>query len=227
MMSRYHLKDAVLDGGLPFEKAHGMTAFEYHGTNPRYNRVFNEAMKNHSTIITNKLLEFYTGFDGIGTLVDVAGGVGATIGAITSKYPHLMGVNFDLPHVISEAPSFPRVQHIGGDMFKAVPSGDAILMKWILHDWTDEQCTMLLRNCYNSLPAHGKVVIVECILPMSPDTTPEAQLSFEFDMMMLTHTPGGRERYMREYEVLSKSAGFTSVNTTYIYANTWALEFIK
>jgi flavonol 3-O-methyltransferase/caffeic acid 3-O-methyltransferase len=226
-MSRYNLKDAVLDGGLPFQKAHGMTAFEYQGTDPRFNRVFNEAMKNHSTIITNKLLEFYTGFDGIGTLVDVAGGVGATIGAITSKYPHLTGINFDLPHVISDAPPFPRVQHVGGDMFKAVPSGDAILMKWILHDWTDEQCTALLRNCYNALPAYGKVVIVECILPTSHDATPEAQLSFEFDMMMLTYTPGGRERYMREYEELSKSAGFTSVKTTYIYANTWALEFIK
>jgi hypothetical protein len=65
-MFRYNLKDAVLDGGLPFQKAHGMTAFEYQGTDPRFNRVFNEAMKNHSTIITNKLLEFYTGFDGIG-----------------------------------------------------------------------------------------------------------------------------------------------------------------
>uniref|UniRef100_A0ACD5WDY6 Uncharacterized protein n=1 Tax=Avena sativa TaxID=4498 RepID=A0ACD5WDY6_AVESA len=225
--SWYHLKDTVLEGGLPFERAHGMTTFEYHGTDPRFNHVFNEAMKNHSTIITNKLLEFYTGFDDIGTLVDVAGGVGATIGAITSKYPHITGINFDLPHVLSEAPPFPRVQHIGGDMFKKVPSGDAILMKWILHDWTDEQCVALLRNCYDALPANGKVVIVECILPTSPTTTPKAQRSFEFDMIMLTHTPGGKERDQREFEELSKSAGFTSVNTTYIYANSWVMEFIK
>ncbi|KAK1607286.1 hypothetical protein QYE76_030959 [Lolium multiflorum] len=227
MESWYHLKDAVLGGGLPFQKAHGMTTFEYQGTYPRFNHVFNESMKNHSTIITNKLLEFYTDFDGIGSLVDVGGGVGATIGTITSKYPRIMGINFDLPHVISEAPSFPRVQHIGGDMFKKVPSGDTILMKWILHDWTDEQCTTLLKNCYNALPAHGKVVIVECILPTNSEATPEAQLSFEYDMIMLTQTPGGKERYQREFEELSKSAGFTSVKTTYIYANAWAIEFIK
>jgi flavonol 3-O-methyltransferase/caffeic acid 3-O-methyltransferase len=223
------LKDAVLNGGLPFEKAHGMPAFKYHGTDPRFNRVFNEGMKNHSTIITKKLLESYTGFDGLRALVDIGGGTGATIHAITSKYPQLSGVNFDLPHVISEAPPYPGVRHIGGDMFKEVPSGaDAILMKWILHDWTDEQCATLLRNCYNALPPHGKVVVVECVLPVNPaDASRNAQAVFTVDMIMLTDTPGGKERYQREFEMLAKGAGFANVKATYIYANAWAIEFTK
>ncbi|RWW54681.1 hypothetical protein BHE74_00038725, partial [Ensete ventricosum] len=50
MESWYHLKDAVLDGGIPFNKAYGMTAFEYYGTDARFNKVFNEGMRNHSTI---------------------------------------------------------------------------------------------------------------------------------------------------------------------------------
>lgn len=47
---RYHLKDAdaVLDGGIPFNKAYGMTTFEYHGTGPRFNKVFNRAMSDRS-----------------------------------------------------------------------------------------------------------------------------------------------------------------------------------
>ncbi|KAF7075728.1 hypothetical protein CFC21_080483 [Triticum aestivum] len=225
--SWYHLKDTVLNGGLPFEKAYGMTAFDYQGTDPRFNRVFNEAMKTHSMIITKKLLEFYKGFDGVGTLVDVGGGVGATIHTILCRYPSIEGVNFDLPHVISEAPSFAGVHHIGGDMFKKVPSGDAILMKWILHDWNDEHCTTLLSNCYDALPAHGKVVIVEYILPVKPDETATAQRSFEADMIMLTHTPGGKERYLREYEELARSAGFASVKATYVYSNIWVIELNK
>ena len=56
-------------------------------------------------------------------------------------------------------------------MFQKVPSGDAILMKWILHDWSDEHCATLLKNCYDALPAHGKVVLVECILPVNPEAT--------------------------------------------------------
>ncbi|TVU42897.1 hypothetical protein EJB05_09321, partial [Eragrostis curvula] len=227
MESWYYLKDAVLDGGIPFNKAYGMTAFEYHGTDPRFNRVFNEGMKNHSVIITKKLLEFYTGFEGIGTLVDVGGGVGATLHAITSHHPQIKGVNFDLPHVISEAPPFPGVEHVGGDMFKSVPSGDAILMKWILHDWSDAHCATLLKNCYDALPAHGKVIVVECILPVDPEATPKAQGVFHVDMIMLAHNPGGKERYEKEFEDLARGAGFAGVKATYIYANAWAIEFTK
>ncbi|XP_062191784.1 caffeic acid 3-O-methyltransferase-like [Phragmites australis] len=227
MESWYYLKDAVVDGGIPFNKAYGMTAFEYHGTDPRFNRVFNEGMKNHSIIITKKLLEFYTGFEGVGTLVDVGGGIGATLHAITSHHSHIKGINFDLPHVISEAPPFPGVQHVGGDMFQSVPTGDAILMKWILHDWSDAHCARLLKNCYDALPAHGKVIIVECILPVNPEATPKAQGVFHVDMIMLAHNPGGKERYEREFEELARGAGFAGVKATYIYANAWAIEFTK
>ncbi|KAG2581686.1 hypothetical protein PVAP13_6KG071170 [Panicum virgatum] len=196
MESWYYLKDAVLEGGIPFNKAYGMTAFEYHGTDPRFNRVFNEGMKNHSV-------------------------------AITSRYPGIRGVNFDLPHVISEAPPFPGVEHVGGDMFKAVPAGDAILMKWILHDWSDAHCAAILKNCYDALPAGGKVIAVECILPVNPEATPKAQGVFHVDMIMLAHNPGGKERYEREFEELAKGAGFTGFKATYIYANAWAIEFTK
>nr|AAC18623.1 bispecific caffeic acid/5-hydroxyferulic acid O-methyltransferase [Lolium perenne] len=227
MESWYYLKDAVLDGGIPFNKAYGMSAFEYHGTDPRFNRVFNEGMKNHSIIITKKLLELYHGFQGLGTLVDVGGGVGATVAAIAAHYPAIKGVNFDLPHVISEAPQFPGVTHVGGDMFKEVPSGDAILMKWILHDWSDQHCATLLKNCYDALPANGKVVLVECILPVNPEANPSSQGVFHVDMIMLAHNPGGRERYEREFQALARGAGFTGVKSTYIYANAWAIEFTK
>uniref|UniRef100_A0A0E0LRF1 Caffeic acid O-methyltransferase n=1 Tax=Oryza punctata TaxID=4537 RepID=A0A0E0LRF1_ORYPU len=230
MESWYYLKDAVLDGGIPFNKAYGMTAFEYHGTDARFNRVFNEGMKNHSVIITKKLLELYTGFDsasGVSTLVDVGGGVGATVHAIVSRHPHIRGINYDLPHVISEAPPFPGVEHVGGDMFASVPAGDAILMKWILHDWSDEHCARLLKNCYDALPEHGKVVVVECVLPESTDATPREQGVFHVDMIMLAHNPGGKERYEREFRELARGAGFTGFKPTYIYANAWAIEFTK
>ncbi|CAI0453224.1 unnamed protein product [Linum tenue] len=133
MESWYHLKDAVLDGGIPFNKAYGMTAFEYHGTDPRFNKVFNKGMSDHSTITMKKLLESYTGFDGLKSLVDVGGGTGAVLSMILSKHPSIKGINFDLPHVIEDAPPLPGVQHVGGDMFASVPSGDAIFMKVVTH----------------------------------------------------------------------------------------------
>lgn len=103
---RYHLKDAVLDGGIPFNKAYGMSAFEYHGKDPRFNKVFNQGMSNHSTIIMKKILQIYDGFEGLNTVVDVGGGTGATLNMIISKHPSIKGINFDLPHVIEDAPSY-------------------------------------------------------------------------------------------------------------------------
>ncbi|CAI9086993.1 OLC1v1020943C2 [Oldenlandia corymbosa var. corymbosa] len=107
MESWYHLKDAVLEGGIPFNKAYGMTAFEYHGTDPRFNKVFNQGMSNHSTITMKKILEVYDGFRGLNTVVDVGGGTGATLNMIISKYPIIKGINFELPHVVEDATPYP------------------------------------------------------------------------------------------------------------------------
>ncbi|XBJ27663.1 hypothetical protein VPH35_004894 [Triticum aestivum] len=223
----YHLKDVMVDGGLPFNKAHGTSLFEYQGKDAHFNSVFNKNMKDHTTIIIKKLLEFYRGFDGVNTVVDVGGGVSTMIHAITSTYPCIRGINFDLPHVISEVLPSPHVQHIGGDMFKKVPPGDTILMKWILHDWNDEHCMILLRNCYDALPAQGKVVVVECILPVTSEAKLAEQVVLKVDMIMLTHSHSGKERYLNEFEQLAMGAGFKCVKTTYIYAGSWAIEFTK
>ncbi|MED6175788.1 Caffeic acid 3-O-methyltransferase 1 [Stylosanthes scabra] len=106
-----------------------MHVFEYTKIDPRFNEAFNKAMHNSSTILMKRIFDVYKGFDHINKLVDVGGGVGAIIKSITSKYPHIHGINFDLPHVIQLAPAYPGVEHFGGDMFECVPNGDAILMK--------------------------------------------------------------------------------------------------
>ncbi|KAJ9693869.1 hypothetical protein PVL29_009705 [Vitis rotundifolia] len=82
---RYHLNDAIL-GGIPFNWAYGMIAFEYPGTYQRFNKVFNEAMSNHTTLIMKRILQIYKGFEGLKVLVDVGGGIGVTLRIITSKY---------------------------------------------------------------------------------------------------------------------------------------------
>ncbi|TVU03659.1 hypothetical protein EJB05_50847, partial [Eragrostis curvula] len=229
-----YMTEAVLEGGgSPFNRAFDTASwFDYAGTDPRFNDLFNKAMEEHSVILTKKLLELYTGgFDGVRTLVDVGGGVGSTIHAITTRYPKIQGVNFDLPHVIAEAPAYypdVQVRHVGGDMFKEVPSGgDAILMKWMLNCWGDDHCAKLLKNCYDALPPHGKVINVECVLPVKLEATDSVQGLVAVDVSLLAYSPNGKERYEREFVELAKGAGFSSVKSTYIYANFWALEYTK
>ncbi|MBA0593573.1 hypothetical protein Gorai_010509, partial [Gossypium raimondii] len=226
-VSRYYLKDAVLDGGIPFNKAYGMTAFEYHGTDTRFNKVFNKGMSDHSTITMKKILDTYDGFQGLKTLVDVGGGTGATLSMIVSKYPTIKGINFDLPHVIEDAPSCPGVEHVGGDMFVSVPKGDAIFMKWICHDWSDEHCAKFLKNCYEALPDNGKVIVAECILPDYPDPSLATKLVVHIDCVMLAHNPGGKERTAKEFKALATGAGFQGFQIKCSAFGTNIMEFLK
>lgn len=107
---RYHLNDVILEGGIPFNRAYGMTAFEYPGTDQRFNGVFNRAMSHHTTLIMRKILDIYKGFEGLKVLVDVGGGIGVTLNIITSKYPHIKGINYDLPHVLADALSYSGIE---------------------------------------------------------------------------------------------------------------------
>ncbi|XP_031124994.1 caffeic acid 3-O-methyltransferase-like [Ipomoea triloba] len=225
--SWYALKDAVLEGGVPFNRTHGMHAFEYPGKDSRFNEVFNRAMHDHSAIAMKRVVECYKGFEGVKEVVDVGGGFGSTLSCIISKYPNIKGINFDLPHVIKEAPAIPGVEHIPGDMFESVPCGEIIFMKWILHDWDDEHCLKLLKNCWKALPESGKVVLVESILPEHPEKDVEYGSAFYADVLMMTMNPGGKERTHREFEALAKEAGFSALKAVCAVNAEWVIELYK
>ncbi|MED6154128.1 Caffeic acid 3-O-methyltransferase, partial [Stylosanthes scabra] len=87
--------------------AHGMQLFDYTKIDARFNEVFNKAMNSASFILMKKILDIYQGFENVNKLVDVGGGFGIITKLIISKYPHIHGINFDLPHVIEHAPAHP------------------------------------------------------------------------------------------------------------------------
>ncbi|XP_071904379.1 caffeic acid 3-O-methyltransferase-like isoform X2 [Coffea arabica] len=225
--SWYQLEDALRKGGDPFHRAHGTHAFEFLGSDPRFNEVFNKAMIHHTAIVINRMLERYKGFEHLKTLVDVGGGLGMNLNIITTKYPSLKGINFDLPHVIQHAPAYPGVEHVGGDMFESVPQGDAIFMKWILHDWDDDHCLKLLKNCYKALPDNGKVIAVDAILPVIPDDSARDKATCQADLIVVTQYKGGIERYETEFLALATAAGFKGISVKCFVCNLWVMEFYK
>ncbi|CAI9100565.1 OLC1v1037691C1 [Oldenlandia corymbosa var. corymbosa] len=209
--SWYELDNAILEGGVPFDRVYGMNQFEYNGTDPRFNELFNKGLTGLTSTTMKHLLNEYEGFEGLNTLVDVGGGFGVTLHKIVSKYPQIKGINFDLPHVVENAPSYPGVEHIGGDMFKSVPKGDAIFMKGVIHDWGDGQCLKLLKNCFEALPDNGKVIVIDFILPLKPDTTVFARTVCQTDNLMMAVNPGGKERPEVEFQALAIGAGFKGI----------------
>lgn len=222
----YHVKDAVLEGGIPFYKLHGMSPYAYYGTDSRSNKLFNNAMADMSTLVMKKIIGSYKGFEGISTLVDMGGNRGASLSMIISRYAHINGINFDLPHVVTDRSDFPGVTHVGGDMFESVPQGDAIFIKSVFHNWDDEHCLKFMKNCYAALPDHGKVIACEYIVPMIPATDDVTRMSYHFDLFMMIG-PYGKERTEAEFQALGKAAGFEGfriASSTYDFK---LIEFLK
>jgi len=101
----------ILEGRDAFNSAHGMKIFEYINSDQPFAELFNRAMSEPSTMIMKKVLDVYRGFEDVNTLVDVGGGNGTVLGLVTSKYPHIKGVNFDLAQVLTQAPFYPGIQY--------------------------------------------------------------------------------------------------------------------
>ena len=89
-------------------------------------------------------------------------------------------------------------------MLKSVPAGgDAYLLKNIIHDWGDEEAIAILRNCRRGMPADGKLLLGEIVLP--PGNEPHIGKLSDLEMMVLTE---GRERSEDEFRTLLAQAGF-------------------
>lgn len=207
-----HLHESVLEGCYTFNKAYSMSPWEYLGRSPQANKIFNDAMASNTRTVMASLAKIYEdGFKSMKSLVDVGGGTGSALSMIVKEHSHIRGINLDQPHVLATAPPITGVEHMEGNMFEEIPSADAVMMKWIIHDWEDEECVKLLRRSYEATPADGKVLIVEAVVGESKESeSMSRRLSLLYDIGMMVYTTGGKERTEKEFKALSQRAGFQS-----------------
>lgn len=97
-------------------------------------------------------------FSAFETIVDVGGGHGFLLTSILQNCPHLRGTLFDTALTIRQAKEqlSPELKERGdlieGNFFESVPAGaDVYVMKNVLHDWSDEQCISILKNCRQTM----------------------------------------------------------------------------
>jgi hypothetical protein len=199
---------SVQTGKPAWGHVHGAEVFDYLGANHDQSEIFNRAMTDMSTSIAPVVVEAYD-FSGFKTLADIAGGHGYLLAQILKANPDLKGVLFDVPSVIAGADSIlkkqgvaGRVEKVSGDFFESVPRADAYIMKHIIHDWDDERSVRILSNIRTAMPADGKVLIVETVVPEGN----QPHYSKLLDLEMLT-SPGGIERTAQEYSGLLGAAG--------------------
>jgi len=202
---------SVRTGEPAIDHLFGKNLFEYYATQLEESAIFDDAMTSISTVEAHAVAAGYD-FSGIGTLADVGGGRGYLLAKILEANPTMQGILFDQPHVVTGAPPLLRERgvdervHIqGGSFLETAPSGaDGMIMKHIIHDWNDEDCVRILRNCHGALPKGGRILIVEAVVP-APAQRGWAKL---LDLEMLVLTPRGRERNEEEYATLLQDTGF-------------------
>lgn len=206
-----NLLHSVRTGGSAFDHMFGMGLFDYLEQHVDASASFNRLMAEQTTAQARDILQVYD-FAGVDILVDVGGGHGALLAAVLRARPGMRGILFDLPQATARARTeleaagvADRCEIVEGDFFETVPEGgEAYLLKYILHDWDDEQCQKILGNCRRAMARGARLVVVESLIP--PGNEPHYGKYLDVSMLVITK---GRERTEQEYGSLFRETGFT------------------
>jgi hypothetical protein len=205
-----HFLQSVQTGETGFQQAFGMPVFDWLAGHPAEAALFNDTMVGVHGMEPAAVAAAYD-FSGFETIADVGGSTGNMLSTILGQHAGPRGILFDMPHVVRDAPALiqqrgltDRIRIEGGSFFESVPAGaDAYILSHIIHDWNEEQCVAILDNCRRAMNPHGRLLLVEMVLPSGDTPHPGKML----DMVMLV-TPGGQERTAAEYSALLDKAGF-------------------
>lgn len=214
MRSMLHLPEVVEEGGPSgFVREFGCGFFEYAAEHPEFASHYNELMELASRAHPEQFLGALGGYDfsRFSLVCDVGGGRGHFLCHVLEAVPQLEGVVFDLPAVVESdsrwAPKLgvsDRCTYVGGDMFDDVPTADGYVLKWILHNWGDEDCRRILSTVHEAAPADGRLFVLESVVP-GPEAAHDAK---RLDVTMMTQV-GGRERTEGEYATLLDRSDWT------------------
>lgn len=150
-------------------------------------------------------------------LADIGCGSGEVMAATLHRYPAMRGLLFDQAHVMERTrPNMDRARLADrcemhtGNFFDAVPAGaDAYIMRHIIHDWQDDRCITILGNIRRVIPATGRLVLIEAVVPAGNHPSP----SKLFDMFMMVF-PDGLERTEAQFRALLDASGFSLTEIT-------------
>tara|TARA_R100001509_G_scaffold8272_2_gene4693 strand:+ start:140 stop:793 length:654 start_codon:yes stop_codon:yes gene_type:complete len=193
-----------LKNGRPgFDQVTGENAWQHMQSNPETYSIFNEAMRDLSTSIS-PAVAVALDWSQYPMIADIGGGIGSQLVSILEAHPSCRGILFDQPNVVAEAPEHGQIERVGGDFFKDVPvRADAYVMRWLLHDWSDEESVAILTNIKKVASPSARLMLVESVIPETPDF--DMGKWMDLNMMMMAT---GKERTAAEFRDLLDRAGF-------------------
>lgn len=220
-------------GGVPHEAAWNMGRFEYLRAHPDQARGFDAMM---ATFPDNRQAAIAAAYDfsGATLIADIGRGNGAALRHILARFPAPRGLLLDRDDVVSVIQPVDllagRIAAIGGSFFDLIPSGaDIYMLIWVLHDWSDEDCSRILRACRRVMGPETVLLICEQIL--EPDPAQGRPTSYLVDMqmmtmLMMTMFGSAPERTQHEFANLLSESGFTLRRAIPTQSPIWIIEAV-
>ncbi|XP_030462833.1 trans-resveratrol di-O-methyltransferase-like [Syzygium oleosum] len=200
----------------PLHMKHGKSMWEIKVQDEKFNRCMNAAMASDGPVIARLMMDKCGRrlFEGLRTAIDVGGGIGGLARELAEAFPEMEWTVLDLPRVVADLEGTRNLKYVGGDMFEAIPPVDAVLLKWVLHDWSDEESVKILKLCKEAITKNrktGKAMIIEAVIGDGPQDGETMKLFY--DMIMMVGTTG-KERNGKEWAKLFQEAGFSDYKIT-------------
>ncbi len=209
-----NLEHSITTGNSASEKAMGFeNLFEYFKKeNPKDGKIFSQSMSSFSYSFDEPLVSAYN-FGQYKNVIDLGGAEGQLLKVIKKHYPTIQPILFDLPHAIEQAKQTDTdgiLEYAEGDFFKFIPAGiDCYVIKYVLHNWNDEDCIKILKKCREAIPANGRLLIMDMVI--KEDQPQVFEKSLDIVMLLLL---GAKERTKEEFEEILTKAGF-KLNTIF------------
>jgi hypothetical protein len=217
------LEHAVRTGENAFEAEFGESVWAWRGRQPELSSQFNRTMAAWSGMVAPALAAAFD-FGSVGTVADIGGGSGTLLAGVLAAHPGLRGIVFDQPEVVVEAGPVleaagvrDRAELVAGDFFVDVPDADVYVMKSILHDWDDQECTRIIGTIRARAKPTARLLVVERVVG-----GPNEDLSGKMSDIHMLVMPGGLERTLEEWRALLAAGGWALERTTPLAAG-WEL----
>lgn len=207
------LSSSIRTGETAFSQVFGTELFDYLPTKPDSHTVFNNAMEELSLIHAKVVTQAYD-FSQFESILDIGGGNGTLMLKILKSSASVKGAIMDLSSVIEKSKTniaksseAERCDVLAGDFFDSVPKGfDAYLLKYIIHDWSDDDSIKILSNIRKAMSGQGKILLMELVIPEGNNPF----FGKFIDLHMLV-TLGAKERTQLEYQSILNQSGFELV----------------
>ncbi|CAN6194903.1 unnamed protein product [Urochloa humidicola] len=186
----------------PFEDLHGVPLVHDSTKllDEELDRIVEEGVAAHDNLAIGTIIrECSDVFSGLHSLTYCCGRQGnASAKAIMKAFPDIKCTVLNLPRVVETSTPV------------AIPAAQAVMLKLVLHFWSDDDCVKILEQCRKAIPSReegGKVIIIDILLGSYMDPVMyEAQLLK--DMLMLVNTKG-RQRSEDDWREIFTKAGFS------------------